>query len=397
MSIVFVLDCSESIGDEDFRKLKNSAIKFIETFAYEAPSNSVHIGIVGFNSMKNTDKNIFSIKPLNNTSIDEMKNFINNLEMQNNTALYYAMNKSIIMLDNYSSKITKNYQGSFVVTFTDGYDNNSMDAKIGAPAEGKADPYFLHVRDKQLKKKIKDENIKSYVIAVPGEDVGDNKAMFQSILKDLADPDKFIMAENFDVLNKLFENIANELLNQWMNLKCYVPPRFKGKVRWTLDEGDVYEKPIEKPIVPVKNIKTTKNYLKSTLFAGYLGIGSSLTYGHRLKNPKISLGINTLIGVVEGYAYTKDNQTTWDYYYFIPNVFFQYSYILNKSDKFSVELYSSLGTYFAIGDFTDFGTIIHPIGINFGFHKIGFDINMLFVQGIDITCVGMESGFYVKF
>ena len=134
MSIILVLDCSESIGDEDFEKLKNSAIKFIETFAEKAPANSVHIGIVGFNSMKNTDKNVFPIKLLNSQTKDEMIDFIgyyfsNGLQMQKNTALYYAMDKSIIMLEDYSPSITKNYQGSFIVTFTDGYDNNSYPLK----------------------------------------------------------------------------------------------------------------------------------------------------------------------------------------------------------------------------------------------------------------------------
>ncbi len=78
MSIVLVLDCSESIGEKDFEKLKNSAIKFIETFEEQAPANSVYIGIVGFNSMKNTDKNVFPIKPLNKQTKNEMISFIGN-------------------------------------------------------------------------------------------------------------------------------------------------------------------------------------------------------------------------------------------------------------------------------------------------------------------------------
>ncbi len=293
MSIVLVLDCSESIGDEDFGKLKNSAIKFIETFAEQAPANSVHIGIVGFNSMKNTDKNVFPIKLLNKQTKNEMINFIGNtwnkgLQMKKNTALYYAMDKGIIMLENNARNITKEYQGSFIVTFTDGYDNNSMDAKIGAPAEGKGDPYFLHVRDRQLKKKIKSENIKSYVIAVPGKDVGDNKEMFQSILKDLADPDKFTLAENFDELNTLFEDIANELLNQWVNLECYVPPRFKGKVRWTLDTDDLGMEPEPddkkkedfKPEPDNENKKNYKRHLNFVLGTANLGFTYNLYYSH---------------------------------------------------------------------------------------------------------------------
>lgn len=195
------------------------------------------------------------------------------------------------MLENNARNITKEYQGSFIVTFTDGYDNNSMDAKIGAPAEGKGDPYFLHVRDKQLKKKIKSENIKSYVIAVPGKDVGDNKEMFQSILKDLADPDKFTLAENFDELNKLFENIANELLNQWVNLECYVPPRFKGKVRWTLDTDDLDMEPEpddkKKEDFKPKEIepdnegkKDYKKHLNFVLVTANFGFTYNLYYSH---------------------------------------------------------------------------------------------------------------------
>ncbi len=381
MSMVLVLDYSSSIGT-DFDKLKQSAVKFIENIYAKSPNGNVKIGIVLFNTMDNTDKMIYPIKGLDGNTKSEMIRFIKSPDIKKNTALYYAMEKGVNMLEDYSKNISSDkYDGSYLITFTDGIDNQSMDAKLGAPTDGKADPYFQHIKNIINNKKIKGKKIESHIIAVHGDDVGDN-LLFKSILEDLSN--NFILAENFDEVNATFAKIANDLINKWQDLDCYVPPRFKGKVRWTLDEDGVYEK----PVVPVKNIKTTKNYFKSTLYLGYIGFASSLTYGHRFKNPKKSFGINTMLGVID--------DTYGDYYYFIPSVFFQYSYILNKSNNYSFELYSNLGTYFAPIEF-DYGIITHPIGINFGFHKIGFEFNMLFMQGIFITSVGIESGFYIKF
>ncbi len=236
MSMVLVLDYSSSIG-EDFDKLKGSAIKFIESIYAKSSNGNVKIGIVLFNTMDNTDKMIYPISGLNSTTKSEMISFIMRNSLKKNTALYYAMRQGIDMLKEYSNNISsEKYDGSYLITFTDGIDNQSTDAMLGNPADGMDDPYFKYIKNLSENTIIKGKRIASYVIGVQGDDVGDNK-LFESILKNLSNSNgEYILARNFDQVNETFEKIANDLINKWQDLICYVPPRFKGRVRWTLDD-----------------------------------------------------------------------------------------------------------------------------------------------------------------
>ncbi len=232
---------------------------------------------------------IYPIKGLNSNTKSEMIRFIRSKELKRNTALYYAIKKGVIMLENYSKNISSDkYDGSYLITFTDGIDNQSMDATLGAPTDGKADPYFQYVKNIIGSKKIKGKKIESHIIAVQGGDVGDNK-IFESILEDLASkPDNFILAKNFDEVNANFAKIANDLINKWQNLECYVPPRFKGKVRWTLDDGELYIPPIKKKETVVKkNSKATKFIIINSM----IDISPFSLYFSRVKKMGFYLGL----------------------------------------------------------------------------------------------------------
>ncbi len=303
MSMVLVLDYSSSIGT-DFDKLKQSAVKFIENIYVKSPNGNVKIGIVLFNTMDNTDKMIYPIKGLDGNTKSEMIRFIRSPDIKKNTALYYAMKKGVNMLENYSKNISSDkYDGSYLITFTDGIDNQSMDATLGAPTDGKADPYFQHIKSIISSKRIKGKKIESHIIAVQGDDVGDN-LLFKSILEDLSN--NFILAENFDQVNATFAKIANELINKWQDLDCYVPPRFKGKVRWTLDDESDYVPPIIKKEVK-KSSKTNFIMLNSMLMTAPLS-----AYYSNVKN----------WGFYVGFGY--GTETDYEYYDFTTDDYYTY-------------------------------------------------------------------------
>ena len=247
MSIMLVLDCSSSIGDADFVKLKNAAKQFIDVIVDKSSDGNVHIGIVGFNSMKNT--RTFDIRPLTKESKKEMYQFIDTLKLNNRTAFYYAINQGLDNIKKYVSKLRvdkdKKYDGNFVIAFTDGYDNDSFDPKIGKAAEGTEHRYFQHVNQRILKEKIGGAPIESYVLAIRGNDVDRNNTDFERVLSALlhnSNGDKFYSLTNFDKLQAAFEEIGTNLINKWQSIYCYIPRGYDGRVRWTIECGDVARK-----------------------------------------------------------------------------------------------------------------------------------------------------------
>lgn len=258
MTIMLVLDCSTSLGN-DFDKLKVYAEQFITTIYNKSSNGNVRLGIVGFNTMTYTKNTVYPITELTSNSYTEMKSFIRRLTIDKQTAMYYAMHTATDMMESYVNGIylpdNVEYDGSYIVTFTDGYDNNSRDPKIGVPADGILNPYYKYVKEKCITKKLKGKPIESFVIAVEGNDVGSNASKFEEVLCGLStDNSHFKLAKNFNELQYMFEDIANNLIDRWNNLICFVPPSHKGRVRWTLGYAQAPKpKPEPKPIVKTKS------------------------------------------------------------------------------------------------------------------------------------------------
>lgn len=256
MTIMLVLDCSTSLGN-DFDKLKIYAEQFITTIYNKSSNGNVRLGIIGFNTMTYTKNTVYPITELTSNSYSEMKSFIRRLTIDKQTAMYYAMHMATDMMESYVSKMylpaNVEYDGSYIVTFTDGYDNNSRDPQIGVPADGILNPYYKYVKDNCITKRLKGKPIESFVIAVEGNDVGNNSNKFIEVLRGLStDSGHFKLANNFNELQIMFEDIANNLINRWNNLICFVPPSHNGRVRWTLGYAEA-PKQNPKPIVKQKN------------------------------------------------------------------------------------------------------------------------------------------------
>ena len=87
----------------------------IKLTSFASNTGNVRIGIIGFSSLKNTNKGILPIQKLTTENYHNMLNFIDNLTMDNGTALYYAIDKSVNALDQYSKgNIVMDQQGAFV-------------------------------------------------------------------------------------------------------------------------------------------------------------------------------------------------------------------------------------------------------------------------------------------
>jgi len=258
MVVELVLDCSKSLGDDNFEKLKSSATKFINILYNASSDGSIRIGIIGFNTMGNTDKMVRDIEPLTKSSRDAMIQFIQNLTMYNNTALYYAMRKGADQITDYvnnmNAKDADKFDYACMVSFTDGYDNHSMDAQLGVPQKGLENPYFQYVRDNVVNRQIGSANLKSFVIAIRGNDVAEDNKLYKAVFDGLSSDAPFLL-DDFNQLEKQFEDMAQELIKRWQNLTCYVPSAHQGKVRWTLGNDISNEEPTLTEAAPVEKEK----------------------------------------------------------------------------------------------------------------------------------------------
>lgn len=233
MVIVLVLDYSNSLG-EDYLKVQESAIEFVNLLSEKTGNRgNVHIGIVAFN-YKNT---ILDIIPLTDVNLNRIKSFIRSLTIDNNTALYGAIDQGIIMLEDYVMlNNLNNFDGAALVTFTDGLDNASLKAEKNISSPSK---YLEYLKPIVTSKYIKNKKLDSYIVAVKGKDVKEHETtIFSENLKSLTTSiNNYYQAENMTSLKQEFLSIADGLVKRWMDLVCYIPPTGQGEVRWVLECG----------------------------------------------------------------------------------------------------------------------------------------------------------------
>ena len=244
MVVVLTLDCSNSLGS-NFSRVKNSAINFINILEKACPDGNVKLGIIAFNSMDYADRNTVAIQPLTAITSSNLTDFINKLQMGSNTALYYSIDKASQMLEEYVSKNYSGYgdvyNGAVIVSFTDGYDNASVDVNLGTKGVDFENPYFKYVNTLVHEKTLGGKKIESYVIAV-NSDVADTKdnGKFARLLKGVSSKDdNFMMVKNFNEVDQKFREMGESLVYRCENLACVVPPAHEGPVCWVLGSSAV--------------------------------------------------------------------------------------------------------------------------------------------------------------
>lgn len=228
MVVMLVLDCSTSLG-EDFKFVQEAAKNFTKNLLNASKGGNIKIGIVSFSKIN--ESKFFDIRPLTSSSYAEIERFINGLSMQNGTALYYAMDKSIDIVEDYCKTSIPQDQPlstAMMVTFTDGLDQTSRDAGRSIFT---ADDYYKELLKKN-DRQINGVPLRSLIRGVQGDDIISSAQLgkFKSVGESLGD---FKLLGNISELSDDFENIALSLINEWRVLNCFVPNSFKGQVAWT--------------------------------------------------------------------------------------------------------------------------------------------------------------------
>ena len=279
MNIMLVVDCSSSLGS-DFNIVRNNTLYFVEQLYNASPYGNIRLGIIAFSSIKETK--VLDIRALNNSTKRDIDSFIRSLSTHNGTALYYSMDKALEMLEDDSEQYIKSneYLGSYLITFTDGIDQQSQnfDKDIFV-----AEDYYNYIRpilkDNNTRKKIYGRNIETRILSVKGNDITSAKLeeKFDNDLKAICD--NYTKMRNINELQNEFANISKLLIDKSMQLQCYVPMGFRGRVGWTF--SSVKKEPVvEYKPEPIKIKKQNKIFLgiNAGVGAGFLSYISEPYY-----------------------------------------------------------------------------------------------------------------------
>ena len=202
------MDCSNSLGS-DFNSVKRSAEQFIEKLYKVAPDGNVRVGIIGFSTINNANNHAQKITPLNYVTKDIMIDSIREFPKGNGTALYYSLDQAVRYLEEDSRSIKEDdYLGSYIITFTDGIDQQSHDYNRDIFT---ADEYYENIKPILQginRTKIYNKNIEHTIIALRGTDIPDAMvSKFEGDLRALCD--EYIPLTNINELSRTFSQKAD--------------------------------------------------------------------------------------------------------------------------------------------------------------------------------------------
>ena len=307
--IMLVLDYSGSMSN-NISSLQSSAIKFINDIS-NASNGNIHVGIIAFSGMELAKKQAFPITPLNKDNRYQFERFIRNSDKGQETALYYSMDKAIGMMEDYvaSKRISEDkFNGAFMITFTDGLDNASINDEISVTMHrGRKNEYLSYLSGKlsgSSRKTILGQPIENFAIGFTGSEefTSENIAFFRDVLQQTTpDESHFKLATQIREVEAFFDATAKNLTKRWENLNMYIGEAQHGKIRWVLGCEEV-SRPEPKPEPPKQEEpKSNKTFIGLNFGGGISPIYHSVreSYGNNTNYdyddriyPRFSLGLD---------------------------------------------------------------------------------------------------------
>jgi len=199
-----------------------------ETFS----NNGLYLGVIGFNQQLYA-KQIRRLYSGNKYSFDS---FIDNLQIENGTLLFYSVEQAIEAL--HSVSFPSNLSNAAIITFTDGLDQGSMMKSYQYPT---AEDYLTAIHNRITTDKIAGIPLTAYSIGLRGGDVTSTADItrFRNTLKKLASKDSYATeVQNMSEVNARFQEIAGQLNRQinYQTVTLIMPGISNGtRVRFTFD------------------------------------------------------------------------------------------------------------------------------------------------------------------
>lgn len=313
MVMMLVLDYSSSLSNKRER-MKNMAYNFIRNAANFSTGN-IHIGIVAFSGMDITK--VMEITPLTRENLSKFERFIKTEAQPGmETALYYAFDAATKEIEKYvtmNSFDSENYNGSCMITFTDGLDNASINDQISNRMQrGSKNEYLAYLSNKiqkgPLQKKVLGLPIESYAVGFTGSErfTNEDLTLFRLVLQKLTTDDNFTLSSDFDEVEGFFNSIFEQLTSRWKTLNLYIGEAQYGKVRWVLQCESPEPKPEEpKPEVPKPEVYTRSPWFGISAEFGYC---SDFLYGLNFDmafSLNESFAVGARLGMISGSKKTE--------------------------------------------------------------------------------------------
>lgn len=189
-----------------------------DSYGEATSDNGIYLGLIGFNSYLYP----YSIKKLNETSINGIHSFIDGLTNKaHQTLLCWTEEKGLEMLN--QGEYPDDLINVSVVTFTDGFDDGSCGEKRRTDGVIYTDDeYYSEVHNSLSSTIIKDIPISAYSIGLTGYDArtktSTGRKVFNDKLLELTSPSgKSFTVDSMDEVNAAFSEIA-DLISSTTNL-----------------------------------------------------------------------------------------------------------------------------------------------------------------------------------
>lgn len=282
MVIMLVLDYSYSMKT-NIPRLQKTAIELINSIC-SASNGNVHIGIIAFSGMDLAQNQFLPITPLTSGNKYKFEDFIRNSNKGKETALYYSMDHALNMIESYVNQKgfkEENFNGTCMITFTDGLDNASINDNISVSMHrGRKNEYLSYLNGilgPSSTKTILGMPIESFAIGYTGSEefTNDDKAFFEEVLMRLTpDGQHFKLASDFKEVEAYFGYITQQLTDRWETLNMYVGESQYGQVRWLLNCGKPVRVETPRPLPPIK----PKNKVRFNINLGLTTMNVKETY-----------------------------------------------------------------------------------------------------------------------
>lgn len=191
-------------------------------------SSGIYLGIMGFNWQLYP----YSIGKLTQTSKSGFDSFIDDLNMEEGTRLYTAINQTINTLQ--SVPLPANLSTAAIITFTDGLDKGSTyDSEYETDEE-----YLDALNHRIMNETVNRQPITAYSIGIRGTDVKDVTMFQNNLIKLASSADNATEVTSMGEVNARFKEIAEQLSQssyvQTLNLA--IPGEQNGRlIRFTFD------------------------------------------------------------------------------------------------------------------------------------------------------------------
>lgn len=167
--------------------------------------NGIFMGIISFNDKIDN----LPINVLNQYTEPMFLNFVDNMEMENATLLYYAVDQAITTLA--KPEYPDNLSNAMIITFTDGLDEGSL---AMAPEHLTSKNYAQYLADRIASTEIQGLPLQAYTIGLKSEDVSDDEMFEQNLVSLSSDSTKYRSVDDIEGVQEELTKIYEELSKQ---------------------------------------------------------------------------------------------------------------------------------------------------------------------------------------